>query len=198
MLNDTIGPQACSFQSSPRQFISVSDRKALIVKADELKKAKVLKALHVDVLRFFFFKCPGAFTGEWRPSLAGIAAECGVSPRAVVRALSVLKALGLIDWVRQRTQCDGRSLSTPNRYWFPKEYLALAADALLRLARCARVKLFDWQALKRDRQKAARASLPVPAPAREPLAASPPPRPVSAFSSSLLSSRAFTGAISGF
>lgn len=174
MLGDTIGAVAPSFQSPRLQFIALPQRKALVGKALELQKAKIIKALHVDVLRYFFFRCPGAFTGEWRPALATIAAECGVSERAVVRALALLKSLGLIGWNRQRVIAGGRSLSTPNRYFFPAEFLKLGHEALVRLARLARVNVFDWQGQKRDRQKAARASLPSPPPARPPAAASPP------------------------
>lgn len=174
MLVDRIGAESPSVQSSRPQFISVPERKALVSKAVELQKAKVIKALHVDVLRYFFFRCPGAFTGEWRPALATIAAQCGVSVSTVVRALSDLRSLGLVGWTRQRVVAGGRSLSTPNRYFFPAEFLKLGHEALLRLARLARVRVFDWSRQQRDRQKAARSALPVAPPPRPPAAAVPP------------------------
>lgn len=180
----------CAEAQSPRpQFISPDERKALISKADDLKRAGVINGLDVDILRYFFFKCPGAFTGFWWPSHAQIAAWCGVSDRTVLRALARMRKVGLIEWKARRRKVveavDGAlavvSHQLSNAYNFPAEFLRLSAEALAALRP---VLPFDWQAQKRSREKVAARALPAIVPDRrlrdDDVVPKPPPLRLSA------------------
>lgn len=62
--------------------------------------------LHTLIFDFYNFR-----TGQLDPSYEAIAAKAGVGRATVARGLTLLKRLGLIDWIRRcfgRTDADGR------------------------------------------------------------------------------------------
>lgn len=202
MSGSQTAPSFVRSQAPRRQFLSPDQRKALLAKADELKKLNAINSLHCDILRYFFYKCPGAFTGDWRPSHGAIAAFCGCSARTIVRALQFMKKLGLIDWAQRWRRADTSADGTParqdaNAYFFPVDFIHCGAAFL---ASTPLKQIFDWKAQERDRRRAAALALwayrkHLLGLEADPSDATPPPLAVNSFSASLFASRAWKGAL---
>lgn len=111
------------------QFISPADRGRLVRKAESLQAARVLRPVHVSVLKFLLFRSPGAFTGVWTPSHSSIAAACGVCVRTIGAALDALRSAGVLDWTARAVLEGGALRRLSNAYRFCEAFLVLEVEA---------------------------------------------------------------------
>jgi DNA-binding transcriptional MocR family regulator len=87
------------FGDGPRRPLSADERRIWLARADLERKARRLTALHVDVAEALLKRL--GVEGQCDPAHATLAEDVGCDPSTVLRALTALRAVGLVTWERR-------------------------------------------------------------------------------------------------
>ena len=87
------------FGDGPRRPMSADERRIWLARAELERKARRLTALHVDVAEALVKRL--GVEGQCDPAHATLADDAGCDPSTVLRALTALRAVGLVTWERR-------------------------------------------------------------------------------------------------
>ncbi len=87
------------FGDGPRRPLSADERRVWLARAELERKARRLTALHVDVACALLKRL--GVEGQCDPAHATLADDAGCDPSTVLRALTALRAVGLVTWERR-------------------------------------------------------------------------------------------------
>lgn len=111
------------FTAGPRRALTIGDRALWLARLHTARLARAITASHAEVARALLRRL--GTDGRLDPAHATLAADTGLCPRTVSRAIHRLAAVGLLTWQRRLVRQGWRAAQISNAYALVPEGTAI-------------------------------------------------------------------------